>query len=191
MSRFSLPRDASDEELMRRVQNNDVDAFEQLFDRHAALSFRVARSVSHDANRAEDAVQEGFLAVWRSRANFRPDAGSFRTWSMRIVRHRAIDLSRREVAGHRPQTVDVGEGALPDRTGGSIEHEVVARTEGDALRASLSQLPEAQAEVIALAFFGELTHTEIANQLALPAGTVKGRMRLGLERLRTQLAASG
>jgi RNA polymerase sigma-70 factor, ECF subfamily len=129
----------SDETLMTRAQNGDTDAFGELYDRHAVRAFRVARAICGDAGRAEDAVREGFLAIWHGRARFRPEKDSFRTWSMRIVQTRAIESK------------------------------------------------SAQAEVIALAFFGELTHTEIAALLDLPSGTVKGRMRLGLERLRKQM----
>jgi len=179
----------SDEDLMRRVQADDPAAFGELYDRHVARALQVARTVTPQANRAEDAVQEGFLSVWRSRASYRPEMGSFQCWAMTIIRHRAVDSIRHDTAGHRPRMTDT-KNVIPDGTSRSPQDEVVARTEGDALRASLRQIPEAQAEVIALAFFGELSHTEIAAQLSLPEGTVKGRMRLGLRKLRRQLEAA-
>lgn len=178
--------EASDEDLMRSVKDGDTQAFEQLYDRHAARALRVARSVCATTSRAEDAVQEGFLSIWRSRASYRPGSGSFQGWSMRIIRNRAIDSVRNDAAHPRPadgERAEFGTGAATD----APADQLIARSESDALRLALSQLPPAQAEVIALAFFGELTHTEIADQLALPAGTVKGRMRLGLAKLRTQL----
>ncbi|HET7510622.1 MAG TPA: sigma factor [Solirubrobacterales bacterium] len=145
----------TDEALMARAQAGDTDAFAQLYDSYSERALRIARAICRDQGRAEKAVQEGFLAIWRSRADFRPGPDSFLAWSMKIVKHRAI--------------------------------EAVAQSEHEGLIASLRQLPEAQAEVIVLAFFGELSHSEIAALLDLPSGTVKGRMRLGLEKLRQEM----
>ena len=176
----------TDEVLMRRVQADDTRAFGQLYDRHVARALSIARSVGHRPTRAEDAVQEGFLAVWRSRASYRPGAGSFQAWAMTIIRRRAVDAIRSDSAGARSQLTEVTE-SMPDKASASLQEAAIVRSEGDALRASLRQLPDAQAEVITLAFFGELTHAEIAAQLALPEGTIKGRMRLGLKKLRRQM----
>jgi RNA polymerase sigma-70 factor (ECF subfamily) len=179
---------ATDEQLMRRVQRDDVDAFEQLFDRHAGRALRVARSVCRDGGHAEDAVQEGFLSIWRSRTKYRPDMGSFRAWSMSVVRNRAVDATRRSRAAHRPRTVNIDTIAeLRETTHPSPVDQAIRQTDTEALRAALSRLPDAQAEVITLAYYGELTHTEIATRLAIPTGTVKGRMRLGLEKLRREI----
>jgi RNA polymerase sigma-70 factor, ECF subfamily len=180
----------TDEELMRRVQADDARAFGELYDRHVARALKVARSVGHQSTRAEDAVQEGFLSVWRSRGSYQPGMGSFRAWAMTIIRHRAVDSIRSDRAVTRAQAADPEEG-LPDRASASLQDEAIERSERQAVRVSLTRLPEAQAEVIALAFFGELSHTEIAAQLSLPAGTVKGRMRLGLTKLRKQMEAAG
>lgn len=179
-------------ELMRRVQaDDDTRAFAELHDRHAASALRIARSVDHHPNRAEDSVQEGFLAVWRSRKSYRPELGSVRSWVMKIVRHRAIDTIRHDNArGGRPDLADESN-VIHDTDPGLLGDDVVARNEGEALRAMLARLPDAQVEVITLAFFGELSHREIATQLSLPEGTVKGRMRLGLEKLRGQMQAAG
>lgn len=182
--------DQTDEALMCRVQDDDSLAFGELYDRHVARALGVARSVGHHSTRAEDAVQEGFLSVWRSRKSYRPGAGSFQAWAMTIIRHRAVDSIRRERAGTRPRVTELMEG-VPDKASGSPQDEAIARSEGQALRASLQGLPDAQAEVITLAFFGELSHTEIASQLSLPEGTVKGRMRLGLRKLSSEMQASG
>jgi len=179
----SAPDDAA---LMARAQNGDIDAFAALYDRYAAHAFRLAQAICHDAGRAEDAVQEGFLAIWHARARFRPEKGSFKAWSMRIVKNRAID-SRRAAAARPPLQAIETPAEAPDAESKPVQDQVVARSESDALLVSLSELPEAQAEVIALAFFGELSHSEIATQLDLPSGTVKGRMRLGLEKLRKQM----
>ena len=170
---------------MRRIQANDPRAFGTLYDRHSARAWQVARTVCHDPSRAEDAVQEGFLAVWRSHASYRGDLGSVQGWVMTIVRNRAIDVGRRESAGHRPQ-LGGWEPFLDAPGDSSPSDEVIARSEADALRSRLAQLPDAQAQVITLAYFGQLSHSEIAARLSLPPGTVKGRMRLGMEKLRGQ-----
>ena len=186
-ARVAVRNGATDEELMRRVQDTeDVEAFSSLYDRHATRAYRIARSVCGDSSRSEEAVQEGFLSIWRGRAKFRPVSGSFQAWSMSIVRYAAIDALRRDRVAKRPRLVEQGIEPADSRAA-SPEEQVVAGSEAEAVRASLTQLPEAQAEVITLAFFGDLSHSEIAQALDLPPGTVKGRMRLGLEKLRSQM----
>ncbi len=188
MSPALKDKEQTDEALMIRAQADDTDAFAELYDRHAVLAFRIARAICRDHSRAEDAVQEGFLAIWRSRASYRPDAGSFRTWSMMIVKNRALDSSRHLGARPPAQTGDAcADQPQADPDSATPQDEAVARSERDELLASLRRLPDAQAEVIVLAFYGELSHSEIATQLNLPSGTVKGRMRLGLEKLRRQM----
>jgi RNA polymerase sigma-70 factor (ECF subfamily) len=186
---MSLSRNGSapsDEALMARVQNGDTNAFAELYDRYAVQAFRVARAICRDSGRAEDAVQEGFLAIWASRAHFSPENGSFKAWSMSIVKNRAID-SYRAVAIRPPLQPAETYAEKADAKSTSAQDQVLACSETDALLLSLRKLPVAQAEVIVLAFFGELSHSEIAAQLDLPPGTVKGRMRLGLEKLRKQI----
>lgn len=173
--------------LMRRVQAGEADAFEQLYERHAVRAFRVARSVIGDVQRAEDAVQEAFLKIWRGRANFRLETASFQAWAMSIVRNSAIDLMRHDAASKRPAMTKEGAETVEEGQPASLTDVVVGRDQAAALRESLARLPAAQAEAIGLAFFGELTHVEIAEELGLPAGTIKGRIRLGLEKLRVDM----
>jgi RNA polymerase sigma-70 factor, ECF subfamily len=179
-----------DDLLMRQVQAGDAEAFAELYDRHAARAFRVARAVCRDPGQAEDAVQDGFLAIWRSRAGYLEGVACFQAWAMRIVRNRAIDSTRRIAA--RPQLQTVVEAGRPAVEAGDVSTQDAASAENerDAMLTSLRLLPDAQAEVIVLAFYGELSHSEIADQLDLPPGTVKGRMRLGLEKLRREMSAS-
>ena len=180
-------RRASDEDVMRQVQENqDAGAFGCLYDRHAARAYRVAVSICGDSSRAEEAVQEGFLAIWRGRARFRAGSGSFQAWSMAIVRYAAIDRLRYDTAVTRPRLCEEAVEAADPRAK-SVESRVMGRSDADALHSMLAQLPPAQAKVIGLAFFGELSHAEIAHRLNLPPGTVKGRIRLGLEKLRSQI----
>jgi RNA polymerase sigma-70 factor, ECF subfamily len=173
----------SDDALMRRVQADESQALGLLYERHVTRALRVARSVSRDPAGAEDIVQDGFLSIWRIRASFRPGIGGFQAWAMRIVHNRAIDLNRRNAAKY---CLPVDDDNHELSAGRAPDEETIARSERQTLRGMLRQLPEPQAQVIVLAYFGELTHTEIAAELGLPTGTVKSRIRLGLKKLRTQ-----
>lgn len=178
----------SDECLMARAQEGDSEAFARLYDRHAEPAFRIARSICHDTGRAEDAVQEGFLAIWRSRARYFAETGTFKAWAMKIVYNRALDSYRRAA---RPQNqLAILPDETPDSTSPSPSDEVIAHGEHVALWSAVQQLPAAQAEVITLAYYGGLSQTEIASQLDLPLGTIKGRMRLGLEKMRVRIPAA-
>lgn len=171
-----------DDLLMSQVKGGSVDAFEELYDRYSARAYRVARSICQDQGRAEDAVQEAFLSIWKSRMAFRPQRGTLAAWLLTTVRYRAIDGARRDHrhAGRRADEHTLAAYPAP----GALVDQVASRDEADRLRMLLNILPETQREVITLAFYGELTHTEIATALRLPTGTVKGRMRLGLHKLR-------
>lgn len=174
-----------DDLLMSQVQGGSVNAFEALCDRYCARAYRVARSICHDQGDAQDAVQEALLSLWKGRAAYEPQRGTVAAWLLTAVRYRAIDVARRERnrAGRR-----AGEHLLPLRpTRGAVADRVANHDEANRLRAPLNQLPEAQHEVITLALYGGLTHTEIATALGLPAETVRDRIRLGLHKLREGL----
>jgi RNA polymerase sigma-70 factor, ECF subfamily len=166
---------------MMRIQGGSHDAFAALYDRYCDRAYRVARSVCFDDAYAEDAVQEAFASIWRSRATYRPEQPSAAAWILTLVRHRAIDIKRRDSTQrtHRVSDDALERQPADDDVAGQTESRLEARD----LRALLDGLPDAQREVIVLAFYGQLTHTEIASQLDLPVGTVKGRMRLGLHKL--------
>lgn len=175
---------------MTRVQGNDSVAFGKLYDRHVARALTVAQSVCRDVGHAEDAVQEGFLSIWRGRGTYKPGAySSFRGWAMTTVRNRALDSARSRAAGKLPQSSSIEVDNLLEGASRSALDEAVERSDNQELDDLLAQLPEAQAEVITLAFFGGLSHVEIAEQLGLPEGTVKGRMRLGMVKLRSGMDA--
>lgn len=175
----------SDESLMRRVQGDDPVAFGRLYDRHAAPALAIAKSVLRDAGAAEEAVQEAFISIWRGRAGYRTEVNaSFRGWAMTTVRNRAIDSHRSQRAAKRPRIADGAVDEVPEPASSHVIDRFAQVDERETLNRLVARLPVAQAEVITLAFYGELSHTEIAEQLGLPAGTVKGRMRLGLEKLR-------
>ena len=172
---------ADDDAVMDHVRDGSTVALAVLYDRYNARAYRVARSVCRDHGRAEDAVQETFVAIWRSRETYDP-RGRVAPWVLAIARYRATDIARHE--GWRAAHL-TGEGALPildprsDIAGHALE-----RARAADLRSLIARLPDAQREVLALGFYGQMSHDEIAAHLDLPLGTVKGRMRLGLKRLR-------
>jgi RNA polymerase sigma-70 factor (ECF subfamily) len=175
----------TDGELMAEVSAGNVQAFVELYDRYHDRAYRVARSICHDDTRAQDAVQEAFLSVWKRRDSYRPLQGTPAAWLLTVVRYRAIDLTRSHARHTVPRTIDVEVEKFPAPD--DVAETVIRREQTDRLHASLATLPEAQAEVIALAYYGQLSHTAIARELGLPTGTVKGRMRLGLQKLRDEL----
>jgi RNA polymerase sigma-70 factor (ECF subfamily) len=175
----------TDAVLMREVQAGERLALGELYDRLARRAFRTALSVCHDRECAEDAVQDAFVSIWSSRSTYQPARGSVVGWAMTIVRHRAIYLARR-----RALTAGREEGSSQlerQPAGDDVSGELDARFDRERLAQLLTRLPAAQREVIKLGFFDGLTHEQIAHRLALPPGTVKGRMRLGLRKLRREL----
>jgi RNA polymerase sigma-70 factor (ECF subfamily) len=180
-------RGLADEDLMLRVQEGDTPAFEVIFDRHVDVAFSLAYRMCGRRAIAEDVVQEAFLSLWRSGARYDRTRGSVRSWVLGVVHNRAIDLFRREATRTGKDVSD--EQALQRlASGDSTEREVQRRDDAVQVRAALRALPAEQRQVIELAYFGGFSHTEISAMLDLPTGTVKGRMRLGLTKLRVSLA---
>jgi len=174
-----------DHQLISEVSAGNVEALGELYDLYCDRAYRVAFSACRDAGRAQDAAQDAFLSVWKSAAGYRPQTGTVAAWLLTIVRHRAIDLARRRDSRdtHLAGEDWLGACAGPD----DVHDAAVKRDDARRLQASLALLPDPQHEVITLAFYGQLSHTEIATQLGLPSGTIKGRMRLGLQKLRANL----
>ena len=182
-------RDLADEDLMQLVRRGDARAFEVLYDRHAGVAFSLAYRMVGTRASAEEVVQDGFLALWRSGARYDRARGSVRTWILGIVHNRAIDALRRGTVHDRRRASDEGleeRFAAAERT----DVEVARRDEAREVRPALATLPEDPQKVIELAYFGGFTHTEIAQMLGQPLGTVKGRMRLGLDKMRAQLSSA-
>jgi RNA polymerase sigma-70 factor (ECF subfamily) len=175
----------TDRELMAKVTVGSIESFDDLYDRFRERAYRVAQAVCHDDGRAQEAVQDGFLSVWGSRANYRPQQGTVAAWLLTVVRYRAIDIAR---CDHKHLSRRAGEDQLSGccAADGPLQT-AVKHDDAQRLQASLALLPDAQAEVITLAYYGQLSHTEIATRLDLATGTVKGRMRLGLQKLRAEL----
>jgi RNA polymerase sigma-70 factor (ECF subfamily) len=178
----------ADEDLMQLVRRGDAEAFELVYERHSTVAFSLAYRMTQSRNTAEDVVQEAFLSLWRSGARYDRARGSVRTWILGIVHNRAIDALRRAFVHDRRRASDEGleeRFAAPERT----DVEVARRDEAREVRDALAELPTEQSRVIELAYFGGYSLIEIASMLDTPIGTVKGRMRLGLEKMRGRLSA--
>jgi RNA polymerase sigma-70 factor (ECF subfamily) len=178
----------ADEDLITLVERQDADAFAVLYDRHGGAAYSLAHRIVGDPSIAEDVTQEAFLSVWRSGARFDPARGSVRSWTLGIVRNRAIDALRR-TSGRAPKLNFDDDAVLEGQASQELtDSEAIRRETARRVRGALTELPAEQSEVIGLAYFGGFTHSEIAEMLGMPLGTVKGRMRLGLEKIRATLA---
>jgi RNA polymerase sigma-70 factor, ECF subfamily len=182
-------RELADEDLMPLVHDGDPRAFEVVFDRHADAAFSLAYRMCGRRGMAQDVVQEAFLSMWRSGARYDRARGSVRSWILGVVRNRTIDLFRRD-AVHAGR--DVYAESAVDRMPSSedVARDAERREDARGVRTALRDLPSDQRQVIELAYFGGFSHSQIAEMLEVPAGTVKGRMRLGLTKLRVALGGS-
>jgi len=171
---------------MALVREGDPRAFEVIFDRHSGPAFSLAYRMCGRRAMAEDVVQEAFLSLWRTGARYDRRRGSVRNWVLGVVHNRAIDAFRKGLIRDSRNVTDEG---LAERlpAGDETDVEVVRRQEAAHVRSALGQLPDDQRQVIELAYFGGFSHTKIADMLGLPPGTVKGRMRLGLTKMRMAL----
>ena len=177
----------ADEDLMTLVDEKDPDAFAVVYDRHGGAAYSLAHRIVGDAGMSEDVTQEAFLSIWRSTARFDAARGSVRAWVLGIVRNRAIDALRRSA---RPAPkLDLDDDAVLETQPAEqrTETEAIRRETAGRLRQALGLLPREQSQVIELAYFGGFSHSEIAAMLDAPVGTVKGRMRLGLAKMREAL----
>jgi RNA polymerase sigma-70 factor (ECF subfamily) len=180
-------RALADEDIMQLVRRGQAQAFEVIYERHASAAFSLAYRIVGNRNGAEDVSQEAFLNIWRSGARYDRAKGSVRTWVLGIVHHRAIDFLRRATVHDKRRASDEGmeeRFEAPERT----DVEVARRDEAATVRRAMDELPSEQRQVIELAYFGGFTHTEIAELLEAPVGTIKGRMRLGLKKMSDRLA---
>jgi RNA polymerase sigma-70 factor (ECF subfamily) len=181
--------DRTDRETMERLSTGDLGALERLYEHYGAMSYSIAYRITGDSGAAEDVVQEAFLGVWRNATRYADARGTVRTWLLSIVHHRAVDAVRRR----RPTTELPGTeaGLPPSLTMPDTWAEVAAGLDRASVQAALSRLSEVQREAIELAYFSGLTQTEIAQRTGVPLGTVKGRLRLGLDGLRAAMLAMG
>jgi len=181
-----------DREMIARVGNGDQSAFSALYDRLSGPLYSLALKMLGDATDAQDALQEVFVQIWSRAATYNPEKSSVFSWAVLLTRSRAIDRLRardrrlRVVVGSTPDEAKVAE----TTNASMIESAADTAEKSDEaarVRYVLNNLPSEQRQAIDLAFFGHLTHHEIATQLGQPLGTVKARIRRGLLRLREQL----
>jgi RNA polymerase sigma factor (sigma-70 family) len=179
----------SDEALVALVARGDEGALGELYDRVGRIAYGLAVRVLRDERLAEDAVQEGFLAVWRSAATFRAERAKASTWILTLVHRRAVDLVRRE---ERRRTEPLGDEmpAVPGEVAEPPDEAAWLRFERERVQAALRQLPDAQREALELAYYGGFSQSELAQRLGVPLGTIKSRMFSGLARLRELLDES-
>jgi RNA polymerase sigma factor (sigma-70 family) len=176
----------SDEALVALVARADDSALAELYDRFGHVAYGLALRVVRDPALAEDAVQEAFLAVWRSAARFVPERAKASTWILTVVHRRAVDIVRRE----EPRRAEPLE-AAPQQSANLTEDEAWLRLQRTRVQEALRKLPDQQREALELAYFGGFTQSELADRLGEPLGTIKSRMFTGLARLRELLADTG
>jgi RNA polymerase sigma-70 factor (ECF subfamily) len=179
----------ADGDLLVGVKAGDAAAFALLYDRHSRAAYGLAYRILGEATAAEDVVQEAFLTIWRQAATYGPERGTVRAWLLAIVHHRAIDhVRRRSYREERQQALD----AVADPPDSADTWEQACQSvEGQHVREALEHLPPDQRRSITLAYFGGYTHDEIARLLGVPLGTVKGRLRIGLQKMRGYLDKQG
>jgi len=176
----------SDEALVALVARADEDAFSELYERFGRVAYGLALRIVRDPALAEDAVQDGFLAVWRSASRFVAEQAKASTWILTLIHRRAVDLVRRE----QPRRAEPL-GAAPPPSGEATEEQAWLRLQRSRVQEALRSLPDKQREALELAYYGGFTQSELADRLGEPLGTIKSRMFSGLARLRELLADGG
>jgi RNA polymerase sigma-70 factor, ECF subfamily len=179
----------ADEDLISLVQTRDAQAFAALYDRHSRAAYSLAYRMMGERQAAEDLVQDSFLKVWRASESYRVERGSVRTWLLSIVHNSGIDQIRSTASRRRTQErVEV---SAPRSQPSEAFAESWRNSQREQIREALKTLPPEQLKILELAYFSGYTHVEIAELLGLPLGTVKGRMRLGLKKVRDYFGSQG
>jgi RNA polymerase sigma-70 factor, ECF subfamily len=172
----------ADEDLISLVGGSDAEAFATLYDRHGRAAYSLSYRMMGERQAAEDLVQDAFLKVWRAAASYRTERGSVRTWILSIVHNRGIDQLRSLASRRRTQ--NKVEASAPTSQPSEAFAQTWRNSQREQVREALGTLPEEQLKILELAYFSGYTHVEISEMLDLPLGTVKGRMRLGLKKIR-------
>lgn len=172
----------SEEACVALVARGDEQALAELYDRLGAAAYGLARRILRDERLAEDAVQEGFLDLWRGAGRYLPERGRASSWLLMLVHRRAVDLVRRSERRRAELADDVPEEGTP-----SAADATWLRLERERVQGALGQLPDAERESIELAYYGGFSQSEIAERIGQPIGTIKSRTFSGLRRLRTLL----
>jgi len=180
----------ADEDLISLLQEaRDSRAFAVLYERHGRAAYSLAYRIIGERQTAEDLVQEAFLKVWRAAGSYRVERGSVRTWVLSIVHNRCIDQLR--TSGSRRRTQQKVEASAPRVQPSEAFAHSWRNSQREQVREALRTLPKEQLKILELAYFSGYTHVEIAELLGLPLGTVKGRMRLGLKKIRDYFGSQG
>lgn len=183
--RRSTIGDVDDASLLRAVQRGEQEAVATLYDRYGGMAYGLAFRITSDATAAEDAVQDAFVSLWKQAPRFDAARGQVRSWLMTIVHHKAVDIVRRRA--NRPER------PLPDGPGdfvatyGRPEELAESVMDAEAVREAVRLVPEEQRKTIEMAYFRGMTHVEISDEMGVPLGTVKSRLRIGLEKMREYL----
>jgi RNA polymerase sigma-70 factor, ECF subfamily len=181
-------RDSSDAALVVAVGRFSQEALAECYRRHGGAVFALARRVLTDQQMAEEVTQEVFLKLWDAPDRFDPERGTLRSWLLAQAHGKAVDVVRSETSRRRREDTDARRTAAG---GYDVEHEVWDLAVADRVRSAVDTLPEDEKRSIALAYFGGHTYREVAGILGQPEGTVKSRIRSGLKRMRSELAAMG
>ncbi len=168
--------------MISLAQSGNAEAFAALYDRHSRSAYSLAYRMMGERQSAEDLVQDAFLKVWRSSGSYRADRASVRTWMLSVVHNRGVDQLRSTASRRRTQ--DRVEASAPKSQPSEAFAETWRNSQRDQVREALKTLPDEQLKILELAYFSGYTHVEIAGLLDLPLGTVKGRMRLGLKKVK-------
>jgi RNA polymerase sigma-70 factor, ECF subfamily len=182
----------NDEQLIVAICKGEESAIEALYERYYRYAYALAYRILRDPGASEDIVQDAFLSVWRKASSYQAKNGSVQSWIQAIVRYRAIDKIR--ASAHRdyqwtPLQVDNEQDPPSEQP--DVWEQAWQSEQRRIIREVMEQIPSEQRMVIELAYFGGFTHAEISEQLEIPLGTVKGRMRLGLQKMKTLLAERG
>ncbi len=172
----------ADEDLISLIEAGDAEAFSTLYDRHSRAGYSLAYRMMGERQAAEDLTQDAFIKVWRNAASYRVERGSVRTWVLSVAHNRGIDQLRAHASRRRTQ--DKIEASAPRSQPSEAFAETWRNSQRDQVREALQALPPEQLKILELAYFSGYTHLEISELLSLPLGTVKGRMRLGLKKMR-------
>lgn len=178
---------AQESALLSRIRDRDERAVEELYARYSGPLYSLAYQVTGSDRFAQDVVQEVFIAVWKDAGRFDPARGALGPWLFSLARHKAIDLVRRE-STVRKRTVDVD--LAFEKAPDDVDQEAWLRVQRERVRAAVAELPENQRVALELAFFAGLTHVEVAEQLGIPLGTAKTRIRTALLKLREIIGTS-
>jgi RNA polymerase sigma factor (sigma-70 family) len=180
--------DPADADLVRRIRSGDRGAVDDLYGRFRRPAFALARRILADDVLAEDVLQDVFLSIWRDPGSFDRARGSFSSWVLAMVHHKAVDAVRREESQRRRQARAEDEAALSaPTTARDVEEEAWTRVVSERVRGALGVLPTPQREALTLAYYGGYTQREVAALTGAPLGTVKTRMLAGMRRLKQEL----